>query len=116
MRFIYICHKLFGDGSEPLHVNFQKIDDIARLVALCEPDSVVLSPVHAFKFLPWDDAHCDELGRRMCLGLLSRATEMRVFGDYASSRGCMMEIAEARRLGIPIHFEHDDERPGVPSC
>lgn len=117
MKFIYICHKLFGDGSVPPQENFQRIDDIARLIALREPDAVILSPVHAFKFLPWDDERCDELGRRMCLGLLSKATEMRVFSDYSTSRGCMMEIEEARRLGIPVLYGYDEgELSAVPSC
>lgn len=105
MKTVYIVHPLIGDDMLNINYNMLKIDNIARSIALNEPDVLPLSPVHAFSFLSAHDAAEDELGRQLCSKLITKADEVRVFGDWQTSRGCNMEIHIASELGIPIVFE-----------
>jgi hypothetical protein len=108
MKTVYISHPLIGDGSKSPAENLAAIGNIARLIAFKEPDTVVLSPAHAFSFLPFDDPKSDQRAREMCRELVALADEVRVFGHWETSEGCKMEIIQARELFKPIIYENDD--------
>ena len=106
VRKIYISHPLRGTGPLTyleIEANRRKVDEICARISQQEPNVLPLSPIHAFSFLsalgPQDRA------LRHCLELLELADEVWVYGDYKSSEGCILEIAHARSLDIPVFFE-----------
>lgn len=105
MKIVYIAHPLIGGGLCDPEFNYSKISDIARKITFEEEGTMPLSPVHAFSFLPWFDEECDARARKLCMHLMSTADEVRVFGDWQSSGGCLAEIERARELGLRIVYE-----------
>lgn len=114
MKTVYIAHPLIGTGTCDPEANYAKISEIARKIAMEEPDVVPLSPVHAFSFLPWTDEECDALARKFCAQLLSLVDELRVYGDWSSSKGCQMEIECASDLNLPVVFRNSQAEGGIP--
>ncbi|WP_455611415.1 DUF4406 domain-containing protein [Cloacibacillus porcorum] len=111
-KTVYIAHPLIGGARTPQQ-NFIEAGNIARLIAFAEPDVLVLSPIHAFSFLPYEDSRSDLRGRELCMDLIRHADELRVFGDWESSEGCRMEIEIARHMGIPVQFSEGHVEGGV---
>ncbi|MGH9783806.1 MAG: hypothetical protein ACRD88_06430, partial [Terriglobia bacterium] len=63
-----------------------------------QPEDVPAPQLYLPGFL--DEATERDLAMRLCLGLVVLADEVRVYGE--PSAGMLEEIAEARRLGIPV--------------
>ena len=101
-RLTYVCHRYRDDPA----ANAARVRDIcAELKRECVP----LAP---HLLLPWylDESTERDLALQHCLRLVAAADELRVFGSV--SEGMALEIAEARRLGIPIVFvDHNDGDP-----
>jgi hypothetical protein len=90
---IYICH--------PFSLNPEKnrpvIARLARRLALL--DHLPLAPqIYLPQFL--DEAMERGVALRMCLRIAALAQEVRGYSE--PSEGMRLEIAEARRLGIPV--------------
>lgn len=104
-RKVYIAHPLQGESPDDISSIYHNIDAVSQIcrdIVAQEPLVIPLSPIHAFSF-------CAPIGDQssvldLCLSLLTIADELRVYGDWESSKGCKMEIAHARRLGIPVIF------------
>ena len=103
MKIIYICHKFRGDPAG-------NAERVRRICAALKRDSVPLAPqlmLPAFI----DESTERELAIAHCLRLVAVADEVRVYGE--PTEGMLLEIAEARRFGIPIVFveDHNDDDP-----
>jgi len=94
-KAIFICHAYAADTEG----NAARVAQIARGIALegCLP----LAPQLMFpRFLNESDPEDRELALELCLAMLALAGEVRVYGEPTA--GMLMEIAEARSMGIPI--------------
>ena len=109
MKTIYICHPLRGNHPHDIariNANYNSARRICERLAREETDVLILSPLHAFSFFPAQGDQTAPL--RMCLALLGKADELRVYGNWQSSEGCCMEIEHALSLGIPVAFPEED--------
>ena len=100
MRVIYICHAFRADPAG-------NAERVRRICEALKNDCVPLAPqlmLPAFI----DDATERDLALAHCLRLVAVADEVRVYGE--PTEGMLLEIAEARRLGIPIVFVDDHKR------
>jgi hypothetical protein len=96
MKIIYICSPLRGD----IENNIARARQYCRVVAL--GGNIPIAPhVYCTSFL--DDTVETErnIGMKIGIELLKICDEMRVYGDIISE-GMAAEIAEAKRLGIPV--------------
>ena|SRR5713101_1232582 len=93
IRTVFISHPFSSDPGR----NQNAIAVIARRLAR----NGVL-PLAPQLYLPHflDEATERDLALRLCLRLVGLADEVQIFGS--PSEGMKLEIAEARRLGIPI--------------
>jgi hypothetical protein len=109
MKKIYIAHPLRGETADidEIWKNSVAIDTICRNVSAIvgAKDTLLLSPIHAFSFMPVFGDQKDVF--EQCRNMLSLADEVWVFGDWASSEGCKMEIEYANKLNIPVVFHHN---------
>lgn len=92
-RILYICHPF---GSNP-------VDNANRITYLCH--QLVSSDYFPFApqlLLPHflDETTERDFAMAFCLRLVSLVDEVRVYGN--PTEGMRLEIAEARRLGIPV--------------
>lgn len=92
-KIIYVCHSF----AENPFVNTEMIRRLCRLIAT--EGFVPLAPQ---LFLPTflDEQTERALAMSFCLRLIAVSDELWVYGD--TSGGMRLEIAEARRLGIPV--------------
>lgn len=105
LKKVYLAHPLRGDHPDDLAAiewNKARVERIARKVAEEEPNVMILSPIHAFSFLP--PIGDQSLPLAMCASLLEMADEIRFYGDWRKSEGCMFEHALALKQGIPIFY------------
>ena len=93
MRAVYIAHPF---GSDPSG-NVDRVRVVAHRVALKEQLPLAPQP-YLPEFL--SDKRERDLALRMCLRLVGFADELRVYGE--PTEGMRLEIAEAKRLGIPV--------------
>jgi hypothetical protein len=109
MRRVYIAHPLRGDHPNDLAAierNITRVELIARRVAEEEANVLILSPIHAFSFLsPIGD---QSLPLAMCASLLEMADEVRFYGDWRTSEGCMFERFLALRRGLPVFYPEEE--------
>ena len=93
MRVIYLA---CAYSSDP-HDGVRRVRELARSVT-----ELGDLPVAPQLFLPQflDEATERDLAMACCLKLVSLCDELRAYGE--PSEGMKLEIAEARRLGIPI--------------
>ena len=101
-RLVYVCHRYRGDPA----------DNVERVRRICEALKHDFVPLAPHLLLPAfiDEATERELALAHCLRLVAAADEVRVYG--APTEGMRLEIAEARRLGIPVVFVDGCKRNG----
>lgn len=107
MKVIFISHPFRGDPAG----NGERVRRIcAGLKEACVP----LAP-HLLLPAYIDEATERPLALAHCLRLVAAADEVRVYGE--ATEGMALEIAEARRLGIPVIYVDDGKRddPRMPS-
>ena len=106
---IFICSPFAGDTER----NINRARGYCRF-AVSEGFMPLAPHLLLPQFLDDDDPEQRALGMRCGLELLRICSEAWIFGDHIS-RGMEQEIAEARRLGLPIRtFNHRCEE--VESC
>ena len=93
MARIFVCHPYCADPAG----NRTSVARIARRLAL-EGHLPLVPQLSLPVFLDEDNERKAAL--RLCLGLVAMSEEVRVYGEPTA--GMRLEIAEARRLGIPI--------------
>ena len=94
-KVIYVSHPYGGVAK-----NKKKIETLLLSFIKQYPNYLFLSPVHCFGFAYNVLNYTDGLNE--CLWLLERADEMRVCGDYRSSKGCQAEIEFCKSHKIPF--------------
>ena len=62
----------------------------------------IVSPIHSFGFL-YDDIPYLE-GMDMCIGLLSRCSQIIFITGWEDSKGCQIEFGYATGSNMPIYF------------
>ena len=87
-KLIYVSHPYGGKEENKLAV-----EKIVLELSKQNPNNTYISPIHCFGFMYHDVSY--EHGMNMCLALLDMCDEMIVCGDWANSKGCMMEINHA---------------------
>jgi hypothetical protein len=104
MKIAYICHAYRGDPAG----NAELVRQICQeLKGECVP----LAP-HLMLPSYLNDATERDLALRHCLRLVAACDEMRVFGE--PTQGMRLEIAEARRLGVPVVVVDDGQERRPP--
>ena len=96
MRVIYLAHPYGGDER-----NVEDAKQIVRKLVQKFPGTVFLSPLQATGFYYNDIPYIE--GMNHCLELLSRADELWLCDGWQDSKGCCMEYAAAKALGISIY-------------
>ena len=94
MSMVYICHPFRGDPNG-------NIERVRRICQALKHEHVPLAP-HLLLPVYIEEATERDLALRHCLRLIAAVDEVRVFGE--PTEGMQLEIAEARRLGIPVVF------------
>ena len=93
-RLVYVCHRYRGDPAG-------NVERVRRICAALKHDCVPLAP-HLLLPAFIDEATERALALRHCLRLVAAVDEVRAYGE--PSEGMRLEIAEARRLGIPVVY------------
>ena len=90
---VYICHPFVSDP----HRNADRVRKICRWFA--QQGYLPLAPhIYLPQFL--DEAIERETAMNLCRRLIALANELLVFGE--PTEGMLMEMEEARRLGVPV--------------
>ena len=97
IKIVYIAHPLRGNVQQ----NVKKVTAICKDIA-DEGKVIPLSPIHAFGFMSADGDQTQVM--QYCLSLLSKASELWVFGKWQWSEGCRMEVDFALKSNIPIRY------------
>jgi hypothetical protein len=92
-KIVYIAHPY---GSDPW--NEYQIKRIILELTEKYPDIMFMSPVPAFSFMYNIVSY--EHGMDMCFWILNHCDECWFFGDYTSSKGCMMELNYCKENNI----------------
>lgn len=95
---VYIAHPLTSFGNPGL--NYQRVTKICQEIVVKYPHIVPISPIHAFKFFPWEGSQ--ERVMECCIKLLLSCEELWLFGQWESSSGCREEIKAAHKACMPI--------------
>ena len=82
--------------------NRKKVSQICMNILRDRDDILILSPIHAFGFLPVGTEESRAL--EQCRALLELADELWVYGDWQNSEGCKIEIRFAEILKIPVKY------------
>ncbi len=104
-NIVYLAHPLRGKNKDidTIATNMERTRDIANNIVKQEPNTLVLSPNHAFSFLsPFGD---QTIPLNMCKELLKLADEVRFYGDWENSEGCILEHNLAKELGMKIVYK-----------
>ena len=96
----YVCHPY---RSDPV-LNVDRVRDICKKVST--QGAMPLAPqIYLPQFV--NEMTERDLALRCCLRLVSLAEEVWVYGE--PTEGMRLEIAEARRLGIPVVYRTKEE-------
>jgi len=95
MKRIYVAHP-YGGKPE----NKEKVENIIKELAIKDPLTLYISPIHAVGYLYNDVDYLQ--GMDYCFELLSLCDELILCKGWENSRGCNMEKAFAEKHGIPI--------------
>lgn len=93
---VYVSHPLRGN----VEANRGRVDEICRRISEEHPDVTILSPIHNFGYV--SPLGPQEWVLSQCRGLLHAADELWLFGEWERSEGCLMELACALEMGIPV--------------
>ncbi len=93
MATVFISHPYAGNQRG----NVDKVRRLARSLAT-DGDLPLAPHIYLPQFI--DETTERELALRVCLAFVALADELRFFGE--PTEGMRLEIAEARRLGIPV--------------
>jgi hypothetical protein len=93
------AHPYSGDETK----NRAEAEAIQRELQEKYPETLYISPIANFKALEGMDY---DTIMWYCLGLLEHCHGVTVTGRYRESKGCLIEIAYALRIGIPV-FSYD---------
>ncbi|MBR5943556.1 MAG: hypothetical protein IKZ94_01245 [Lachnospiraceae bacterium] len=101
MKKIYICSPYRGDVKK-------NTENVKRYCRDASYDGIPIAPhLYFTQFLNDTSSYDRSLGLRFGLALLRECEEIRVFADEVSE-GMISEIAEARKLNIPIKFYNSE--------
>lgn len=100
----YLSHPYTGDEER----NRVKATEIQRFLQDRYPDMLFLNPLAMFAAI--ENMEYEQV-MEYCLEALRDCDMIVMSGDFASSRGCMMEYALARELGMPIRYCLSKEEP-----
>lgn len=108
LRRIYVSHPLRNGktGDELIGEVERNRKEVTRICSnlLSERDDIlIISPIHAFSFIP-PTGRQDQVFEQ-CKSLLELADELWVYGDWHNSEGCKIEIKYAEVLKIPILYK-----------
>ena len=93
MKKIFLCHPYAVDPEG----NVRRVRDICARLAI--EDFLPLAPqLYLPEFIK--EATQRNLALRLCLEFVELCDEFRVYGE--PTKGMRLEIAEAKRLGIPV--------------
>ena len=101
MRRIYIAHPLTSYGN--LERNIQNVHRICKEIAAAESEGVPISPIHAFSFMPREGSQKQVL--EYCKSLMVLCDEVRFFGAWWLSEGCIQELMFAKEKNIRVIFK-----------
>jgi hypothetical protein len=106
-RLVYICHPFAADP----------VGNAERVRRICEELKAECVPLAPHVMLPAyiDEATERDLALQHCMRLVAACDEVRVYGE--PTEGMQLEIAEARRLGVPVVVGDDGKKrrpPGEP--
>jgi len=93
MAVVFVSHAYSGDPE----TNCRTVERISRGLAL--QGHPPFAPQLLFPHFI-DEISERDLALKLCLQLVAAADELRIYGN--PSEGMRLEIAEARRLGIPV--------------
>lgn len=97
MNVHYLSHPLRGDEEK----NRATAEAIQRELQERYPHVIYVNPLANFKALVGMDY--DKI-MGYCLELLDKCCAVTMTGDYRASKGCMIELAYARKNNIPVFF------------
>ena len=100
----FISHPYTGDEEK----NRAEAAEVQRVLQMKFPDVLFLNPLAMFAAVA-DLAY--EQVMALCLDVLKGCDVIVMSGDFMDSRGCTMEHAAARELGMPIRFYLSKEEP-----
>lgn len=95
---VYIAHPLTSYGCP--QSNQDTVTRICQNIAQNEPDVIPISPVHAFQFMDRNGPQDKVI--EYCKSLLLMCHEIRFFGEWWKSEGCVQEFAFATENNIPV--------------
>ena len=98
----YLSHPYSGDETK----NRAAAEAIQRELQEKYPDVLYISPIANFKALAGMEY---DVIMGYCLELLDKCGGVTMTGDYRASKGCMIELAYARKYNIPVFF-YDAEK------
>jgi hypothetical protein len=96
MRLVYLGHPYGGDEANVEDAK-QMVCDLVKKFS----GRVFLSPLQATGFYYGDIPYI--AGMEHCIEMLSRCDELWLCKGWQDSKGCCMEWAVAKALGIPIY-------------
>lgn len=96
---IYCAHA-YGGYRKNLKAAERKI----AALQYSDRNNTYVSPLHAFGWA-YGDVEYEE-GMRLCLDLLAVCDELLILSG--PSKGVVMELNRARRIGMPVRFVTDD--------
>lgn len=105
---VYVCHPLRGPepySRERTKANQAAATEICRRIFEAKV-AIPFSPLHAFSFLDPLSATPHNNVMAMCFQLLEMCEEVWVYGEWASSKGCLEEIKLATKLHLPVKFKN----------
>jgi len=102
MNVHYLSHPLSGDEEK----NRATAETIQRELQERYPHVVYVNPLANFQALAGMEY---DVIMGYCLELLDKCGGVTMTGDYRSSKGCMIELAYARKYNIPVFF-YDAEK------
>lgn len=116
MKTAYIAHPFRGMppySNDKCRKNSALVTEICLAISRDYTSVAPISPIHAFSFFP-DALKCNNaLVMDYCHKLLEGCDDLWVFGDWASSSGCLAEIGAFTRRGVgSVYFCEFHEKTG----
>ncbi len=96
----FLCHPLAGDSEEAIKANLKKAAELARKLALENPDAVIFSPIAACSFMKEPEDR--ELALKYCEYYLASGQFIGIIlpPGWTESRGCIREFEMAVRMNL----------------